>query len=512
MVALQDRPDISLRSQVLFVGLMALLSASLYSYAYVNREVYWPGLVLSLFYVVVMVMLVAGALGGRLARGKVGGIDSAGILPAGGESAGPSPSGGRDATRRRLAVKGPWGGILLVGTILVFSTLFWYRFHQAEQQYYTSVFPVLMLAVIAVAVASISSPVVRAWAPWMFLAAVIVHSAVVMAKVPVAPGMGGDELQVIQKGFERMLQGHSPYVDTRQGKGGTTLTLPSPAKGEGERGQGNADVGYAAVPMPYLPATVLAYFSLAVVVGMWTLAARRQRRRGSLAVCTLAAAFLWSPFVLRKIITIQTPVYWAVLAVLAYLLIRRRCLLVGVVTGVLIMTRETSIVLVPFIAMALYAHHGLRKTLLASAIGAGVAALLAGPFLAADPQAMVSSIAYNLRDAAGPERKLIQIQHVGLGAWFYFYDATSFARLLQGLIMGVLYTLAWQRRRSPRSMLLLMGAALFLFIWANTMHHEYYYIPGVLLAGFGLICREDRSSEFEVRSSERRREVAVHDS
>jgi hypothetical protein len=321
------------------------------------------------------------------------------------------------------------------------------------------------------------------------VATLVVNTAILLPRVPMLRS-GGDMLNLIVGGVDRALSGTNPYVDLR---------VPD-----------SEPVEYSARPLTYPPLMWLAYLPfralgwdirwmtvLSLPATFWLLARAvrgRSGRRVSYTLTAVVAGLAAMPLILVRATSIQTPVWWVLLLLLCDALARReRPWVVGVILGLIGLTRESAIVLAPTIA-ALVVRLGGRRALIPF-VGAAVGVVAAGvvPFLVADHRAFVSSVSYNAAYAGRFElAQGIPLTHIGFGGWLLRAGWGSVASLVQ---LAAALGAAWyvgKRARSLSEAMVVAGATYFAFVACNAVIHEYYYVPSLLLVGLGLSMPAER--------------------
>jgi hypothetical protein len=360
-----------------------------------------------------------------------------------------------------------------------------------------------LLSLLLVGLSTIRLPHTLVWSS----AVVVIASANLMVAIHRIPfeSIGGDMLAIVDSGITRLLDWQFPYVDLRI--------------------YGTEKLEYAGRPLTYLPLMWLSYVPfrllgidlryLSVVSLVWTAALVVNTARlgpedsvGRRLLPLVLAAFCLSPLTMMKLPDIQTPVFWLVLVAIGYCIaMARGPVIVGLLCGAAVTMRETSIVIMPLLAIYYFKRSSADLCWWVATVVA-TSALVLAPFVIVNWKAFWSSISYNALFVAGYafERK-VQLTHVGLGGQFLRIGHGEWAPVVQAAISGAAYVYALFRMNGRKHLLLLMGTVYFCFIVVNTVVFEYYYLEPLIILGLWLVHDERASSGPPPRCGQRSRPV-----
>ena len=292
----------------------------------------------------------------------------------------------------------------------------------------------------------------------------------------------GDMMALVDRGVDRFLAGEFPYRDLRI--------------------QGMAELEYSARPMPYPPALWLSYVPLAAVgldlrwlsvlavagIGYLLHASAVRAGRDDLADWILPPLLLAPIFVLRYP-WIQTPIHWLLLAGAGFCLIRGAgARWVGLVCGLALGMRETTLILLPLVAVHFWKLGRRPFVEFAASTGTVVLAVYV-PFLVIDSAAFSSSLLYNALYVTQLERPL---NHIGAGPWLANLFGPRIVLLLQTAVCLAFYTLTWRHPANATRLVGSMGLVYFSFMYLNPLVHEYYYLPALLLMALARLSTDGR--------------------
>jgi hypothetical protein len=342
----------------------------------------------------------------------------------------------------------------------------------------------MVAAAVAVAIAALPR-----WRPGAIAALAVLASVSIAAwliSIESFAASGGDMLDLIETAVTRVLDGRFPYQDLR---------VP-----------GSVQLEYSARPVPYPPMMWLAFLPFraagldlrllpllaAAAVGLllWRAARRAGSAAAGLADVLLPTLFLAPIFVLR-VISIQTPPQWLLMCVIV-LVARgpRSAPWVGVLSGVALGMRESTLVLLPLLLLY-YWLRAPRQALGFLAALAATSAVIFVPFILIDADAFISSMVYNAAYVMRLERPL---NHVGLGPWIANSVGAGAASALQAGLCTAIYVVAYRRMRTAAELAVLMGLAYLIFMLVNPLIHEYYYLNGLILIALGLFLGSEPES------------------
>ncbi len=183
----------------------------------------------------------------------------------------------------------------------------------------------------------------------------------------------------------------------------------------------------------------------------------------------------------------------------------RRFLVAGLLIGLAIATKQTSLIAVPILAAYAVGHQvGWRQFLRAAGLAFAAAAVLLAPFVLWNARAfVVDTLLYNF--AGGAEA--YPIQGLGLssillqaGIIHGARDAFPFLLIQLPLVIAV-WLLAWRRLSgAPRAaeLILWCGLAFFVFLFTNRFAQQTYILLGVELILAGLLARLHNSDDVRV--------------
>jgi glycosyl transferase family 87 len=180
----------------------------------------------------------------------------------------------------------------------------------------------------------------------------------------------------------------------------------------------------------------------------------------------------------------------------------RKFLVAGLLIGLAIATKQTSLIAVPILAAyALGQQVGWRPFLRAAGVAVAVVCVLLAPFILWNARAFVAdTLLFNF--ASGAEA--YPIQGLGLsslllqaGVIHGARDAFPFLLIQLPLVIGA-WLLAWRRvLRHPRAgeVILWCGVAFFIFLFTNRFAQQAYILLGVELMLAGLLARLQGSAD-----------------
>jgi hypothetical protein len=180
----------------------------------------------------------------------------------------------------------------------------------------------------------------------------------------------------------------------------------------------------------------------------------------------------------------------------------RRFLIAGLLIGLAIATKQTSLIAVPILAAYAVGHQvGWRRFLRATGVAVGAVVVLLAPFVLWNARAFVAdTLLYNFAGGADA----YPIQGLGLssillqaGIIHGARDAFPFLLIQLPLVIAV-WLLAWRRLlRVPRAaeLILWCGLAFFVFLFTNRFAQQTYLLLGVELMLAGLLARLHNSDD-----------------
>jgi Glycosyltransferase family 87 len=187
----------------------------------------------------------------------------------------------------------------------------------------------------------------------------------------------------------------------------------------------------------------------------------------------------------------------ALLLVATLAISRRRWLVAGLFIGLAIATKQTALIGLPVLTAYAIVGQGIDRRRFIQATGAavGVVAILFTPFLLWNARAFVAdTLVFNF----GGGTETYPIQGIGLSSWMLqtgiihgARDPFPFLAIQLPLVMAAwAYALHWLRRhRLPGDVILYVGIAFFVFLFANRFAQPAYLLLGVELIVAGLIAR-----------------------
>jgi len=314
------------------------------------------------------------------------------------------------------------------------------------------------------------------------VAATTVLGAVLIVGRPFAENPG-DMMALVDRGVDRFLAGEFPYRDLRV--------------------EGMAELEYSARPMPYPPALWLSYVPLAAVgldlrwlsvlavagIGYLLRASAVRAGRDDLADWMLPPLLLAPIFVLRYP-WIQTPIHWLLLVGTGLCLLRGAGpRWVGLLCGLALGMRETTLILLPLVALHFW-KLGRRLFVEFAVVGGVVVLAVYGPFLLIDPAAFASSLLYNALYVTQLERPL---NHIGAGPWLANLFGSRMVLLLQIGVCFAFFVLIWRQAANATRLVASLGLLYFSFMYLNTLVHEYYYLPALILMALAHLSTDGRT-------------------
>lgn len=184
----------------------------------------------------------------------------------------------------------------------------------------------------------------------------------------------------------------------------------------------------------------------------------------------------------------HTPVYWPLLALFAWLVVRRRWQAAAVSLGLLVTARSTMVAMVPVLMMAVWQRDRPRfgLTLLLVVLAAGVPFL---PFAIWDPAALVYALyggyAKVIKEVVWPDATVPHT--IGLTGVMLTHHLHAWVERVQLVILAAVFAGCWLALGRGRSPLALMGAALLAFSMTTLWPVYYIYFDGLLLLAAGVL-------------------------
>ena len=183
----------------------------------------------------------------------------------------------------------------------------------------------------------------------------------------------------------------------------------------------------------------------------------------------------------------------------------RRFLVAGLLIGLAIATKQTSLIAVPILVAYAVGHQvGWRRFLRAAGVAAAAVVVLLAPFLLWNARAFVAdTLLFNF--ASGAEA--YPIQGLGLSAILLQVGVIHGARdafpflLIQLPLVIAVWLLAWRRLHRlarPAEFVLWSGLAFFAFLFTNRFAQQTYILLGVELILVGLLARLHNSEDVGV--------------
>ena len=184
---------------------------------------------------------------------------------------------------------------------------------------------------------------------------------------------------------------------------------------------------------------------------------------------------------------------------------RRRVLLAGLLIGLAVATKQTSLIAVPVLAAyAAGQHVGWRQFFQSAGMAAAAVCVLLGPFVVWNAGAFVAdTLLFNFGSGA----EAYPIQGLGLSAILLQAGIIHGARaafpflLIQLPLVITVWLLAWRRLiRYPRAseFILWCGVAFFVFLFTNRFAQQTYILLGVELILAGLLARLHNSQDVQL--------------
>jgi hypothetical protein len=181
---------------------------------------------------------------------------------------------------------------------------------------------------------------------------------------------------------------------------------------------------------------------------------------------------------------------------------KRRFLLAGLLIGLAVATKQTSLIAVPILAAyAAGQHVGWRQFLRSTGIAVAAVCLLVAPFLLWNAGAFIAdTLLFNFGSGA----EAYPIQGLGLSSILLKAGIIQGARdafpflLIQLPLVIAAWLIAWRRlTRCPRvsEFILWCGAAFFVFLFTNRFAQQTYILLGVELILAGLLARIHNSGD-----------------
>jgi hypothetical protein len=181
---------------------------------------------------------------------------------------------------------------------------------------------------------------------------------------------------------------------------------------------------------------------------------------------------------------------------------KRRFLLAGLLIGLAVATKQTSLIAVPILAAyAAGQHVGWRQFLRSAGIAVAAVSVLMAPFVLWNANAFIAdTLLFNFGSGA----EAYPIQGLGLSAILLQAGIIHGARdafpflLIQLPLVITVWLLAWRRLiRYPRAseLILWCGAAFFVFLFTNRFAQQTYILLGVELILAGLLARLHNSED-----------------
>ncbi len=184
---------------------------------------------------------------------------------------------------------------------------------------------------------------------------------------------------------------------------------------------------------------------------------------------------------------------------------KRRFLLAGVLIGLAVATKQTSLIAVPILAAYAAGHHvGWRQFLRSAGLAVTAVCVLLAPFVVWNAGVFIAdTLLFNFGSGADA----YPIQGLGLSSILLQAGIIHGARdafpflLIQLPLVTAVWLLAWRRLiRYPRAseLILWFGAAFFVFLFTNRFAQQTYILLGVELILAGLLARLHNSKDVQL--------------
>ena len=249
---------------------------------------------------------------------------------------------------------------------------------------------------------------------------------------------------------------------------------------------------------------------LLAAIAVWILV--RRLNRGTGGRMAAIAFFLIPGHSLLAILGDNDLPMVALLLAAALAVGKRRFIIAGLLIGVAIATKQTSLIAVPILVAYAVGHQvGWRQFLRAAGVAAAAVVVLLAPFLLWNARAFVAdTLLFNFASGADA----YPIQGLGLSAMLLqagiihgARDAFPFLLIQLPLVLTV-WLLALRRLiRVPHAseLILWCGLAFFVFLFTNRFAQQTYILLGVELILAGLLARLPNSEDLGVASVRRHR-------
>lgn len=308
-----------------------------------------------------------------------------------------------------------------------------------------------------------------------------------MTRIPIDPHFA-DMLPLIQQACDVFSDGTNPYRQVYKMPWTLPLTF------------------WPGMWMPYLPLRgmgvdirwlhLIVIVAIAAVLGVFILRSTCDRNREQRATLMAAFAaiflFLFSTAPISFAGYGHTPPQWAWVAVLSAAILSKRPYLTAVSLGLLLATRQTTVVLAPLVALYWVRSTGsLWATLRFSSATVATWLVVCGPFLLSAPYDFI----------------VAPIKHyAALGDWDFTRGMDSYSANMIGLAFAIRSTSvkwllptsmllaillpsvsAWWRLRDETDLLLHMSLATVAITLVSPIPWHYEYFPALLLISFAVI-------------------------
>jgi len=209
----------------------------------------------------------------------------------------------------------------------------------------------------------------------------------------------------------------------------------------------------------------------------------------------MIAAIGWSGELARFTLVGHTPVYWPILALCAWLVVRRRWYAAAVALGLLVAARSTMVAMVPVLLMAVWLRDR-RAWKTATALVVLASGLPFLPFAIWDLTALTYAM-YGSYEKVIKEVVWIDptVPHtIGLTGVLLSHHWQGAVEAVQLVVLLLVYVGCWMALRRGRAPIAVMGIALLAFSMTTLWPVYYLYFDVFLLLASGVIAATSSAS------------------
>ena len=252
--------------------------------------------------------------------------------------------------------------------------------------------------------------------------------------------------------------------------------------------------------MPYLPAQVFDFdlrhmgllFTAGTMVLMIGAGFRRQANTAIIiSCCIVIGCFSLSPAIARFSINGHTYPLWLYIALFGFCMLKAHYKTAALCFGLMLATRQTSVVYLPFL-LVFFWHQGGLRPLLTNLVLMGLACgILCLPFALLDYKAFLFDPMQAYKGMAHADFQLgdrsFASKTIGFAYALKHLGWLADLNLARLGLLALLPFVAWYGVKDTFSLLVAMGAAGILFAVLAPVSWYYIYVPPILLISFGVL-------------------------